>query len=363
MRLIRKGKAMKRTGYIYERVCDIENIKTAILKSSLGKRRRKYVRKILDNIDGSAKEISDMLRAKTYTPSPYTIKTIMDGASGKERTIYKPRFFPDQIIHWALMLQLQPLLMKGMYAYNCGSIPNRGTSYGQNALRKWLDTDKKNTKYCLKMDIRHFYPTIDNELLKQSFRRFIKDEDCLWLIDTIIDSNKGLPIGNYTSQWFANFFLQGLDHFIKEELKAKYYIRYVDDLVILGGNKRKLHKIREAIDGYLRSLHLEMKQNWQVFKISKRPIDFLGLKFYCDKTILRKRTSLRIRRRANKISKKPSLSFLDACAIISYWGWIKRSNSYHFYQKYVRPKVSIAKARKVVSNHGKAEALRRNPRV
>lgn len=236
---------MKRVGNIYGNVCDLDNIKLAIINSSLGKRKQKRVKEILDNMDFYAKEIQNILTNKLYIPSPYTIKTIQDGSSGKIRTIYKPKYYPDQIIHWALILQLQPIIMKGMYEYSCGSVPSRGTSYGQKTLRKWLDTDYKNTKYCLKMDVSKFYPSVNNDILKKMFRCRIKDGDCLWLINSIIDSSQGLPIGNYTSQWFANFFLQGLDHYIKEVLGVKYYIRYVDDLVLLGSNKKKLHAVRK----------------------------------------------------------------------------------------------------------------------
>lgn len=330
----------------------------AIANSSLGKRKQKRVKIILDNEEYYAKEIQNVLLNKQYVPSPYAIKTVQDGSSGKIRTIYKPRFYPDQIIHWALMLQLQPIMMKGMYEYNCGSVPGRGTSYGQNTLRKWLDTDYKNTKYCLKMDVSKFYPSVDNGILKEMFRRKIKDKDCLWLIDSIIDSNQGLPIGNYTSQWFANFFLQGLDHYIKEKLGIKYYIRYVDDLVLLGGNKKKLHRTKNEISNYLNGINLSLKDDWQVFKVNARAIDFLGFKFYRNKTILRKRNALRIRRRMRKIQKKDTLTPKDACAVISYWGWIKRSDSYNFYHKYVKPIVSVGYAKRVVSSNAKANNLR-----
>lgn len=341
---------MKRVGHIYEQVCKIENIQEAILRSSVGKRDKRYVRRILENIDHYALVIRQLLVTKSYVPSPYTIKTIRDGSSGKERTIYKPRYFPDQIIHWALMLQLQPVFMHGMYAYTCGSIPGRGTSYGQKALRKWLDRDYGGTKYCLKMDIAKFYPSIDGEVLKGLLRQRIKDPGCLWLLDAIIDSNRqGLPIGNYTSQWLSNFFLQGLDHFVKEQLGAKHYLRYVDDLVILGPNKRTLHRVRVAIGAYLASLRLQLKQDWQVFRISARAIDFLGLRFFRDKTILRKRNALRIRRRIEKIFRKDVMTYPDACAVVSYWGWIKRSDSYRFYAKYVKSKISLRFAKGMVS--------------
>ncbi len=343
---------MKRVGYIYESICDLENIKKAIMKSSLGKRDQKRVRNILNNIDTYALKIRELLLSKNYRPSPYIIKTIHDGAAKKTRTIYKPMYYPDQIIHWALMLQIESVIMRGMYRYNCGSVPGRGTAYGQKTLRKWLDNDYKSTKYCLKMDIAKFYPSIDNETLKKMFYGKIKDMDCLWLIDTIIDSSQGLPIGNYTSQWFSNFYLQVLDHWIKEYLGVKYYIRYVDDLVLLGSNKKKLHKVRKAVEFYLNAIGLELKRDWQVFKVNSRAIDFLGFRFFRNKTILRKRNALRIRRRFKKISKKGKLNYKDACAVVSYWGWIKRSNSYRFYQN-IKTLVSVNEAKKVVSRYGK----------
>ena len=353
MRLIRKDKRLKREGYIYHKIYDIENIKTAILKASQGKREQRRVAKVLSNIDEYAHEIQDRLKSKRFKPSEPIVKIIQDNSSGKVRTIYKPNFYPDQIIHWSLMLQIEPILMKGMYQYSCGSIPKRGATYGQKAVRKWLDTDYRSTKYCLKMDVRKFYPSIDNNILKSMFRRKIKDADCLWLIDTIIDSNEGQPIGFYTSQWFANFFLEGLDHFIKEKLGVKYYVRYVDDLVILGSNKRRLHQVRKEIDAYLKGIKLQVKGNWQVFPIKSRDIDFLGLRFYRHRTTLRKRNALRIHRRARKIRKKGVLNNKDASAIISYWGWLKRTDSYNFYHDKIKSNVTINQARKVVSINAK----------
>lgn len=286
-------------------------------------------------------------------PSKPIIKTIQDNSSGKIRTIHKPNFYPDQIIHWSLMLQVEPIIMKGMYIYNCGSVKGRGTTYAQKAVRKWLDKDPRNTKYCLKMDIRKYYPSINNEILKQMFRRKIKDKDCLWLIDTIIDGNQGQPIGYYTSQWFANFYLEGLDHYIKETLGVKYYVRYVDDLVLFGSNKKKLHKVRKSISEYAGALKLSIKDNWQVFRVDKRDVDFVGVRFYRNKTTLRRRNALRIRRRMKKIKRKGYLDDKDASAVISYWGWIKRTDSYGYYHKYVKPIVSIKLARKVVSINAK----------
>lgn len=349
---------MKRQGHLYEQICDLENIKTAILKASLGKRHRPKVRRVLEHLDEAALQVQHLLTTQTFVPAPPHERVIYDGASGKHRTISKPRFFPDQIVHWALILQLQPVIMKGMYRYSCGSVPGRGTSDGQRALRRWMDKDPKNTKYCLKMDVAKFYPSIRAEHLKPCFRRKVKDPRCLWLIDTIIDSSEGLPIGYFTSQWFANFFLEDLDHYVKEKLGVPHYIRYVDDLVLLGPNKRKLHQARVAISAFLEAKGLRLKGNWQVFPLRARAIDFLGMRFYRTHTTMRKRNALRIVRRMRRIQGKGRLGLEDACAVVSYWGWVKHTDSHTFYHEHMRPVVSMAAARKVVSLEARGNHIR-----
>lgn len=269
----------------------------------------------------------------------------------KERTIFKPHFYPDQVIHWALILQIESLLMRGMYEFCCASVKNRGIMRGMNYLKRILVQDRKYTKYCLKLDVKHFYPSINKETLKNKFRKIIKDKDTLWLIDAIIDSSKeGVPIGNYTSQWFANFYLQDLDHFIKEELHVKYYIRYMDDIVLFSNNKKELRKVKYAIDEFLVKESLTIKENWQLFKTDSRPIDFLGYRFYRGYTTLRRSNFLRIKRRAKKISKKEKLNYHDAAAMLSYSGWLKHCDSYNYTQKYVKPYINYKKCKEVIRN-------------
>ena len=345
---------MKRKGNIYQSIANLPNILNAIHHASLGKSNRKNVAKIVDNDIIYANQILKMLQEKTYVPSPYIEKKIKDGSCGKERIIYKPAFFPDQVIHWALMLQLEPILMNKMYAWNCASIKGRGIHYGQKYVERILVDDRKHTKYCLKLDVRKFYPSVDKEVLKQKFRRIIKDKDVLWLIDTIIDSSEqGLPIGNYTSQWFANFYLTDLDNYIKQELKVKYYIRYMDDMVLFSGNKRELHKIKKKIDEFLVKDHLKIKDNWQLFKVDSRPIDFLGYRFYRGYTTLRRSNFLRFKRRVKKIYKKNTLSYHDACAIISMVGWVVHCSGYNYIKNYITKYISIDKCKQVIRNQAK----------
>ena len=186
---------MKRITNLYPKIIDKNNIRKAILYASRGKKNRKNVKNILDNINYYIEEIYQILKNESYVPSKYYKMTIHDGTKKKERIIYKPNFYPDQIIHWSLMLQLEPLLLKGMYCYCCGSIRGRGISYGAKYIKKILVTDRKNTKYCLKLDIKKFYPSIDKEILKKKFRHIIKERETLNLIDLIIDSSEqGVPI-------------------------------------------------------------------------------------------------------------------------------------------------------------------------
>ncbi len=324
---------MKRLGNVYHKVYDKDNIRQAILSASQGKRHKRGVMKVFENIDKAIDLVHDILKNKTYIPNPYWESVLIDGASKKKRIIYKPKFFPDQVIHWCLMNVIKSQINRGMYKWNCASISERGTLYAKKATEKWVRTDYKRTKYALKLDVKKYYPNINKETLKQKFRRVIKDPDIMWLLESIIDSHhEGIPIGNYTSQWFANFYLQDLDHYIKEELKAPYYIRYMDDMVIFGSNKKTLRKHKELIEAFLKKESLTIKENWQVFNIDKRPLDFVGYVFSRDKTYVRKRITKRMRKRYFKFKKKPTKHL--ACSMMSYLGWLKHSDSYVLYKMY-----------------------------
>lgn len=345
---------MKRIGNIFDNVTKLGNIESGIMHASRGKTKRPKVERILDSPTFYALQIQKMLKEKSYIPSPYYEMKIRDGAKKKERTIFKPEFYPDQCIHWALMLQLEPILLKGMYDYCCASIKGRGINYGMRYIKKILVRDRKYTKYCLKLDIKHFYPSVNKEILKKKFRKKIKDPDMLWLIDSIIDSSKeGLPIGNYTSQWFANFYLEDLDHYIKETLKVKYYIRYMDDMVLFSNNKKELKKVKLAIDDFLKKEDLRIKENWALFKTESRPLDFLGYRFYRGYTTLRRGNFLRIKRRIKKIYKKENLNYHDSCAVISYLGWIKHSDSYNYRQRYIEPYINLEACKEVIRNEAR----------
>jgi len=329
---------MKRVGFIFDKIYDRNNIRSAIYNASKGKKKKRMVKWVLANEEKCIEEVHLMLKNKTYIPSPYYEAKIIDGISKKERTIYKPKFYPDQIIHWALMLQIDFIIKRGMYKWSCASVPKRGQHYAKDRVEKWIRGDFKNTKYILKLDIKKYYPSISQDILKVKFKKVIKDTNVLWLIDSIIDSHdKGLPIGNYTSQWFANFYLQDIDYFIKQKLDVKYYIRYMDDLVLFGSNKRKLHKEFILLEKKIQSEGLLVKKNWQIFNSSKRRLDFCGFVFTRDKTYIRKRITRNMRKANFRFNKKHNRH--NAQSMLSYYGWVKHTNSYILYKKYFNLKL------------------------
>ena len=175
---------MKRAGFLYEKLLDRELIRDAIIKASRKKRRRRSVRRILNNIDHYVDELYTMIANESFTPSPYRRFQIKDGATQKVREICCPKFYPDQIVHWMMILVLEPVFMRGMCETNCGSVPGRGAHYGKKRIEKWYKLDRKNTKYCAKLDIRKFYPSSKAPAVMQELRHVIKCKRMLRLCET-----------------------------------------------------------------------------------------------------------------------------------------------------------------------------------
>jgi RNA-directed DNA polymerase len=263
-----------------------------------------------------------LLLSKTYQTSSYHIFKIFEP---KEREVYRLPFFPDRITHHAIMNVLEPVFMSVFTTDTYSCIKERGIHGAAGAVKKAL-RDQEGTRYCLKLDIKKFYPTVDHGILKTLLRRKFKDQDLLWLLDEIIDSAPGLPIGNYLSQYLANFYLSYFDHWLKEVKRVKYYFRYADDLVILSANKGDLHRLLNDIRNYLHTnLKLRIKSNYQIFPVESRSIDFVGYRFYHTHTLLRKSIKQRF---ARKMAKDP-----NAKSLASYWGWAKHCNSNNLLKK------------------------------
>jgi len=259
---------------------------------------------------------------KQYHTSEYTTFTIFEP---KERVIFRLPYYPDRIVHHAVMNILELIFVSTLTADTYSCIKGRGIHAAADAVRMAL-ADQEGTRYCLKLDVRKFYPSVDHEILKELLRKKIKDQDLLDLLDGIIDSAEGLPIGNYLSQYFANFYLTYFDHWLKETLKVKYYFRYADDLVILSPDKPYLHALLGKIRHYLRAnLSLHVKDNYQIFPVASRGIDFVGYVFYHTHTRLRKSIKKRFARMLAKRRNQASIA--------SYNGWAVHCNSKNLLKK------------------------------
>lgn len=343
---------MKRVGYLYEKMCDLSLIRYAIRKAAQGKTYKHYIRKVLQNEEAYALRIQEMLVKQQVKLSPNRQITIFDRSCNKERIITVPKFFPDQIIHWVVMLVIEHIIMKGMYRFNCGSVPNRGGMEAKRYVERAIKDEK--IKYVAKLDISKFFNSVKPKYVMEMFRNKIKDENVLRLIEAILrNGGDCLPIGYYTSQWFSNFFLEGFDHFVKEELKIKKYVRYVDDMVLLDSNKRKLHKAIIRINEYLHTIGLKLKDTYQVWKVASRPIDFVGFRFYRDKTLLRKKIFFRLCRRVRKVRKTEYISVRQAQGILSLLGWLSHINAWKFYKERIYPYAPKWKLKNIVSHHAK----------
>lgn len=165
----------------------------------------------------------------------------------------------------------------------------------------------------------------------------------------------GIPVGLFTSPWFCNFFFQDIDHKVAEKTGTAHNVRYVDDMVLFDSSKRRLHKALEFIEAEVKATKQTVKDNWQVFILSKRPLDFLGFKFHPNKTTIRKSIMLRISRKARTIARAAYASIRNAHAMVSYIGYIVNSDSQRFYEKWVRPFVNIKHLKGVIADEDRKQ--------
>lgn len=313
---------MKRLGNLFTTICSVANLDRAERKARRGKRNNPAVKEFDKDRPGNLLALHHMLINKTYRTSPYTTFPIFEP---KERLIFRLPYYPDRIVHHAIMIVLEQMFVSTFTADTYSCIKGKGIHGAKNALEKALK-DVDNTTYCLKLDIKKFYPNIDHDILKWMLRRKIKDTDLLELLDEIIDSAPGVPIGNYLSQYFANFYLTYFDHWLKEVKGIRYYFRYADDIVILSSNKQDLHQILADIKQYLgQHLKLEVKGNYQVFPVAARGIDFVGYVFFHTHILLRKSIKQRF---ARMMAYNP-----NSKSLASYRGWTNHCNSYNLLKK------------------------------
>ena len=331
-----------RTLTIWERICSMENLRLAHKNASKGKKWYKEVVEVSKDLDYYLNEIQKMLVNRTYRPSPYF--KFEREENGKVREIYKSHYFPERIIQWAVLQVISPILLRQFIFDTYSAIPNKGIHLALQRVQHDIQVDKEGTAYCLKMDVRKYYPSIDREVLINDYRHLFKDEGLLWYLELNIREapDTGILIGNYLSQFGGNFYLSPFDHWIKEVKGVKYYYRYMDDIVILHHSKKYLQQLEREIIEYLnteRGLHI--KDNYQVFPIANRGVDYVGYRIFPEYTLLRKSTANRMKKKMltiqDKVNSGRELTYSDYCRFNSYKGWLVHCDGNRLYQKYLAP--------------------------
>lgn len=321
---------MKRIGNLYEKIISIDNLYLADANAREGKTKSYGVKWHDRRKDDNLKDLHLALKNKTFRTSEYDIFTINEG---KERTIYRLPYYPDRIVHHAVMNILEPIWMSLFTRDTYACIKGRGI----HGLARRLKRDIKDAdyaKYALMMDIRKYYPSVDNNIMKSIVRKKIKCKDTLWLIDEIIDSAEGLPIGNYLSQYLANLYLAYFDHDMKEIYKERCYYRFVDNILIMHPCKYHLHYTKRLIEKKLKEEYkLDVKGDWQVFPIADRGIDLVGYVFYNTHTLMRKRVKKNFARKVAKLKKKGVTGKEFRHGVCAWTGWAKHCNSINLLKK------------------------------
>lgn len=357
---------MKRYDHLFEKICDIENLRKAHKNAKKGKGWYKEVQEIDKDPDKYLEQIQEMLINHTYRTSEYEVFYKDDGR--KKRKIYKLPYFPDRICQWAILQVIEPCIINNLTTDTYSAIPDRGIHKALHKMQDAMWNHPEECKYCLKLDARHYYQSINHDLLKEKYSRMFNDSELVWLLTEIIDSiqtadiedltaiylleedvdpETGIPIGNYLSQYSGNFYFSSFNHWIKEQKHIRYYFRYMDDIVIFAKTKEELVELRKEIDVYFRDeLKLNIKGNWQVFPTFVRGVDFLGYRTFYKYTLLRKTTCIDMTKKLTalrvKVESGNMMNYSEWCSLNSYKGWLISCDSFRLYQKYIEPLLPYA---------------------
>lgn len=319
---------MRRHGNLYKDIITRENIELAFRKAKKGKSWQNTIHNFEKNYDRNIDYIQQLLANEQFISSKYRIKEIFEP---KYRLIYVLPFSPDRIVQHAVMNIIEPiwdnLFFFHSYACRKGKGQHRGSRKCMEFVRKY--------DYCLKMDISKFYPSINKEILLSIIKQKIKCKSTINLFRQIIYSTEGqnnVPIGNYTSQWLGNLYLNELDNFVKQSLREKAYIRYCDDFCVFSNIKNSLHSIKEKIIGFIDTkLNLKLSKE-SVFPVTQG-VDYLGYRHFKNKILLRKSTAKRVKKRLKLLPTlfakgKISAEYIRS-SIASTEGWLRWANTYN----------------------------------
>ncbi len=317
---------MKKYKNLYQELCSVENIELAFKKAQKRKSNKPYVIEFKNNLDENLKLLREELLSEVYQPRPLRTFVIRDPKVRKIRKSY----FVDRIVHHAICNILDPIFEK-RFIYD--SFANRLGKGTLNAIKRFdkfkQKVSKNNTRNCyvFKADVKHYFDEVNHSILIDILRKKINDEKLISLISKVLKNHSdkiGMPLGNMTSQFFANCYLNELDRFVKNELKAKYYIRYVDDFVILDNDRNILESYKEKINIFLKEkLQLELHSTKSKILLLDRGISFLGFRSYPHHRLLRKANIRTMKKRIDIGDYDPICEFLE--------GWFSYANHANTY--------------------------------
>lgn len=354
----------KKVGFLYDKMLDRAFIRGVILDAAKGRKKRHDIAKVLADLDGYVDRAYELLATDSFVPSVPKERDIYDESSQKWRKIKMVPFWPDGVVHWLLVSAMKPVLMRGMHPWSCASVPGRGGIRIHRRIKTAMRSDPKGTKYACEMDVAQFYPSISPKRLIWALARKIKDKRFLKIVyDIMVSCGGGLAIGYYINQWLANYFLEPLDHFISSLPGVKYMTRHMDNITILGSNKKLLHKARRLIFDFMRrKLGLRMKRNWQVYPTAKRMVSAVGYRFARTHIIMRKRNFLRLTRQCRRVKKRVDagrpIAFSQASGLLSRIGFLRHCNGQKAREKYVDP-IGIKHLKEVVRYESKRRSRSR----
>jgi len=355
---------LKRKGNIYKKIISDENLAKAIEEVNRthhwkkGHKPNDCTAWVEETKSERIKELRAVIEDGFEQKKPKVTER-WDPSAQKMRIVCEPAQWPDQYVHHALIQALMPVFMKGMDYYCCGSIRGRGGIHEKKAIEKWVRRDIKGTKYELCADIRHFYDSLEPEIVMDRMKQLIKDRRALDLIWRVIKD--GIMIGSYTSQWFANVTLQPLDMMIRQSGLCKHYARYMDNITVFGPNKRKLHKLRRVIEGWLSEHRLKLKGDWQVFPIDKRLPDAVGYRYGRTYTIPRKHNLIRTKRAINRYVKKADrgekVPAHMAASFISRTGQLAHCSNVNIYKGLYGGRKILRELKRILRERSRKETL------
>jgi len=315
------------------------NLILAWRKARKGKTRKNDIVEFEKNLIENLLALHYELKNKTYKPRDLTTFPLRDP---KTRLISKSDF-RDRVVHHAIINVIGFLFEKSFIYDSCANQIDKGNLFALRQFEKYTRKVTCNLKieaFCLKADVKHYFEEVDHEILLSIIKRKIIDERVIWLILQILENNvchsggrdkgkKGMPLGNLTSQFFANAYLNELDYYVKHVLKIKYYVRYVDDFVILHESKEQLEIWKEQINNFLREkLNIELhSQKSRIIHLSKG-IDFVGFRNFYHCRLVRKRNIRKMQKRLDFL-RNEEISYLELTN--SYQGWqayVKWANSF-----------------------------------